>query len=484
MEQQQQQQQQQASSGSKSSSSADVRKRPAARLLSSLKTFAQLKYQYPETWGDTIQRAFLPGRDRQIYGRALATPGGRGMGSYPPFWPQWFAADPPFTYVKRGSNVLSVCPLGNMRPGLGDQGESGIVTVTDAFGGRPPPLPKLRTPVVPVEAGVGAIPLFVDLTGQLMGELSVEKDEEEMMGTRSGAVHGESTEIIRAYNIDSDLVRALVGRMRSFYESNPELAFEGFTVVRVQDLPMALTDSGQQLTLQHGLEAGEWSWDAIENAYGAKALSEANLRRLASLKDAEGKTSGGVSALRESYYAPDRVFATLLVAMGRTPLEGNGFAGLTMDIGGQAVPCLVVGYSHCALFQGPGEGSFGAECALGYTSTSTTQLTAVWPVSLSKVQTGKFWAMGEGAPADVGATSPRSYATAAAAADAALADAAASGSGMGGTKFAGGRRKRKRVRRRRRTRRRGNKTRKRRKRRKKGRKKGTRRHGRRSRKVY
>ena len=448
-------QQQQASGGSKSSSSADVRKRPTVnlgRMLSSLKTFAHLKGQYPATWGDTIQRAFLPGRDRQVYGRALATLGGRGMGSYPPFWPQWYAANPPFTYVKRGSNVLSVCPLGNMRPGLGDQSESGVVTVTDAYRGRPLPLlPELRTPVVPVEAGVGPIPLFMDLTGQFVEELSVEKDEEEMMSTRSGSVHGESTETIRAYNINSDLVRALVGRMSRFYESNPVLTFEG-SAVRVQDLPMALTDSGQQLTLQNGLTTGEWSWDAIENAYGAKALSEANLRRLASLKDAEGKTSGGVSALRESYYAPDRVFATLLVAMGRTPLEGNGFGGLTMNIEGQAVPCLVVGYSHCALYQGPGEGSFGAECALGYTSTSTTQLTAIWPVNLSMVKTGTFWAMGEGTPADMGATSPRSYATATAAAAAALADAAPDVE-MPASK-GGGRRKRKRTHRRRRTRRR------------------------------
>jgi len=352
-----------------------------------------------------------------------------------------------------------------MRPGLGDQSESGVVTVTDAYRGRPLPLlPELRTPVVPVEAGVGPIPLFMDLTGQFVEELSVEKDEEEMMSTRSGSVHGESTETIRAYNINSDLVRALVGRMSRFYESNPVLTFEG-SAVRVQDLPMALTDSGQQLTLQNGLTTGEWSWDAIENAYGAKALSEANLRRLASLKDAEGKTSGGVSALRESYYAPDRVFATLLVAMGRTPLEGNGFGGLTMNIEGQAVPCLVVGYSHCALYQGPGEGSFGAECALGYTSTSTTQLTAIWPVNLSMVKTGTFWAMGEGTPADMGATSPRSYATATAAAAAALADAAPDVE-MPASK-GGGRRKRKRTHRRRRTRRRGKKTRNRRKRRRK-----------------
>jgi len=403
------QQQQQASGGSKSSSSADIRKHPTVnpgRMLSSLKTFAHLKGQYPETWGDTIQRAFLPGRDRQVYGRALATLGGRGMGSYPPFWPQWYAANPPFTYVKRGSNILSVCPLGNMRPGLGDQNESGVVTVTDAYGGGAPPLPELRTPVVPVEEEVGPIPLFMDLTGQFVEELSVEKDAEEMMSTRSGSVHGESMETIHAYNINSDLVRALVGRMSRFYESN---------------------------------------------AYGAKALSEANLRRLASLKDAEGKTRGGASALRESYYAPDRVFATLLVAMGRTPLEGNGFGGLTMNIGGQPVPCLVVGYSHCALYQGPGEGSFGAECALGYTSTSTTQLTAIWPVNLSMVKTGTFWAMGEGTPADMGATSPRSYATATAAAAAALADAAPDVE-MPASK-GGGRRKRKRTHRRRRTRR-------------------------------
>jgi len=253
--------------------------------------------------------------------------------------------------------------------------------------------------------------------------------------------------------------------MKYVFDANLEIPIDPNDLYRgavnVRNLPISSEDRTRQ-TLGTGFDGGLWSWDSVMKAYGGARYAER-----------AGAT------LRDSYYIADRVFATLIVALGVIPIAAGGL--LEVTAGGKSA--RVVGYAHCALVQEDGQ-LFEAELAMGYTSTNAHQWAAIWPVKLDMVGRGEHFTT---AAVMVLPEDPREVAGAEAdaanAADAFGVDAAASGTGMGG-KFAGGRRKRKRVRRRRRTRRRGNKTRKRRKRRKKGRKKGTRRRRRRSRKVY
>ena len=318
-------------------------------------------------------------------------------------------------------------PLGNLRPGVGDRGQSGVITVEEGS------LPRLRTPQPPEPmGGLGPIPLFVDLTGSSKGIINDSRDGE--MRLRGGDGYESIESGTPVYSINSGLVRALVMRMKYVFDANLEIPIDpndsSRGAVNVRNLPISSEDRTRH-TLGTGYSGKLWSWDSVMKAYGGARYAER-----------AGAT------LRDSYYIADRVFATLIVALGVIPIEAGGLLGVTA--GGAAA--RVVGYAHCALVQEDGQ-LFEAELAMGYTSTNDGQWAAVWPVKLDMVGRGEHFTT---AAAMVLPEDPREVAgaeaDAAAAADAFGVDAAASGSGMGG-KFAGGRRKRKRTHHRRRTRR-------------------------------